>query len=142
VFGDIMVNESEVTRNKPISESVNDVSGSIVDAAYTVHKYLGPGLLEGVYEVCLAYELRERGHIVETELAVPVIYKGIRLEAGLRLDMLVDNCVIIELKAIEKLAPIHEAQVLTYLKLTGHRVGLLINFNSCQIKDGIKRMVC
>ena len=141
MFGDSVGNETDVTKIKPISESVNDVSGSIVDAAYTVHKYLGPGLLESVYEVCLAYELTERGHTVVTELVVPVIYKNIRLETGLRLDMLVDNCVIIELKAIEKLIPIHEAQVLTYLKLTGHRVGLLINFNSCQIKDGIKRVV-
>lgn len=121
--------------------SINDVSGSIVDAAYNVHKYLGPGLLESVYEICLAYELRERGHVVKTEVAVPVIYKGIKLESSLRLDMLIDNCVIIEVKAIEKLIPIHEAQVLTYLKLINKRVGLLINFNSCQIKDGIKRII-
>jgi GxxExxY protein len=136
-----MGNKSEVTKYEPIPVSINDVSGSIIDAAYTVHKYLGAGLLEGVYEVCLAYELRERGHIVETEVVVPIIYKDVRLESGLRLDMLVDNCVIIENKAIEKLIPVHEAQVLTYLKLTGKRVGLLINFNTCQIKDGIKRIV-
>ena len=100
-----------------------------------------PGLLESVYEVCLAYELKEKGLKIEQQVSVPVVYKKIRLETGFRIDILVEKSVIVELKAVENLLPIHEAQVLTYLKLTGYRVGLLLNFNEVLIKNGIKRIV-
>jgi len=125
---------------------VNDTATAILDAAFTVHRNLGPGLLcfairaESVYETCLIYELRERGYIVENQVTVPVHYKNITLETGLRLDIIVDNSIIVEVKAIDEIAPIHEAQILTYLKLTGHRIGYLINFNSFHLKDGIKRL--
>ncbi len=125
---------------EPIPKHVNDLATIILDAAFEVHKTLGPGLLESVYLACLIYELREKGLIVEYQVVVPVHYKDIILETGLRLDIIVNNTIIIEIKAIEELAPIHEAQLLTYLKLTGHRVGYLINFNSYHLKDGIKRL--
>jgi len=125
---------------EPISEQVDAVARQIVDAALAVHRFLGPGLIESVYEVCLCYELSQRGVSFESQLPVPVHYKGIRLDADLRLDLLVEGCVIVELKAVEKLLPIFEAQLLTYLKLTGKRVGLLINFNVPLLKDGIKRL--
>ena len=112
-----------------------------MDAAYTVHRALGPGLLESVYEVCLAHELTRRGHKVERQVSLPVVYDSVRLDAGLRLDLLVENSVVIEVKAVEALLPVHQAQLLTYLKLTGHRLGLLLNFNVPVIKDGIRRMV-
>jgi len=126
---------------KPIPAQTDAVARQIVDAAYTVHKALGPGLLENVYEVCLAYELRKRNLDVAEQVILPVVYDGIRLDAGLRLDLLVNKCVIVELKAVEHLSPVHKAQVLTYLKLTGHRLALLINFNVPIIKDGIERIV-
>ena len=127
--------------NKQIPARVNDVSGQIVDAAIQVHRTLGPGLLENVYELCLEHELKKRGLAVSRQVALPVVYGGIELEAGLRLDLLVEDCVIVELKACESLLPIHRAQVLTYLRLSGHRVGLLINFNAELIKQGIKRII-
>lgn len=113
----------------------------IVDAAYKVHTTLGPGLLESVYETCLAYELTKRGLNVQRQVIVPVIYDGVQLDTGLRLDLLVDNQVIIELKAVEKMNPVFEAQVLTYLKLSAKRLGFLINFNVPIIKSGIKRVI-
>jgi GxxExxY protein len=106
-----------------------------------MHSVLGPGLLESVYEVCLAHELSKREIVVARQVSLPVIYDGIRLDADLRLDLLVDGRLIIELKTVEQLLPIHSAQVLTYLKVTGHRLGLLINFNVPLIKDGIKRVI-
>ncbi|MCX7422637.1 MAG: GxxExxY protein [Planctomycetia bacterium] len=126
---------------EPIPERVEWVAKQLVDAAYKVHKALGPGLLESVYESCLCHELTKRGIPFRRQLELPVVYDGIRLDAGLRLDLLVDECVIVELKAVEKHNTLFEAQLLTYLKLTGHRLGLLINFNVELIKDGIKRMV-
>jgi len=125
---------------EPIPENINKITQSILGAAYEVHTVLGPGLLESIYETCLAYELRQRGHLVEKQVILPVIYKGIHMDAGLRMDLIVDSCVIIEIKVVDTLLPIHEAQLLTYLKLTGYRVGLLMNFNSCHLKDGIKRI--
>ncbi len=125
---------------EPISLETERVAKLIVDAAFQVHKALGPGLLESVYETCLAYELRQCGVKVETQVALPVVYKGIRLDAGMRLDMLVENLVIVELKAVEIMLPLFEAQLLTYLKLTNRRLGLLINFVPA-IKSGIKRLV-
>jgi GxxExxY protein len=125
----------------PISVEVEQVGKAVLNAAYRVHTALGPGLLESVYEACLAYEIQESGLLVETQVAVPVIYKSIRLEDGLRLDLLVEKCVIIEIKAVETMNPIYEAQLLTYLRLTGVRLGFLINFTVPHLKNGIERMV-
>lgn len=126
---------------EPIPERTEWVATQLVDAAYKVHKALGPGLLESVYEACLCHELTKRGIPFRRQLELPVVYDGIRLDAGLRLDLLVDECVIVELKAVEKHNSLFEAQLLTYLKLTGHRLGLLINFNVELIKNGIQRIV-
>lgn len=123
------------------SEKVERTAAAIVDAAYKVHCELGPGLLESVYETCLEYELKKRGMKVLSQEKVPVFYDGQRLDADLRLDLLVEDCVIVEVKAVESIAPVFKAQVLSYLKLTGHRLGLLINFNVPMIKDGIKRII-
>jgi GxxExxY protein len=123
---------------QPIPGEVDQLARLVVDAAFTVHSKLGPGLLESVYEVCLVHE--KRGPTVERQVPLPVIYDGITLEAGLRLDLVINRSLIVENKAIESLLPIHEAQVLTYLKLTGYRLGLLINFNVALIKDGIRRI--
>ncbi|MFN2399154.1 MAG: GxxExxY protein [Gemmatimonadaceae bacterium] len=120
---------------------IYDVSGQVVDAAMKVHSALGPGLLEGAYEACLVHELRKRGLRVIAQLPIPVVYDGIRIELGYRADLLVGDAVVVELKAVAKLLPIHEAQLLSYLKLSGHCVGLLINFHVLHLKDGIKRMV-
>lgn len=117
------------------------VASTIVDASLKVHKALGPGLLESVYEACLSHELRLRGLKVEGQVVVPVIYEGLKIDAALRLDMLVNDLVIVELKAVEKIIPVYEAQMLSYLKLTKKRLGLLINFNVVLIKDGIRRIV-
>jgi GxxExxY protein len=117
------------------------IATEIVDAAFKVHSQLGAGLLECIYVACLVYELRKRGLQVETEVIVPVFYDGVRPDVGLRLDLLVKGKVIIEAKAVEKIIPVHDAQLLTYLKLSQHRLGFLINFNTKLIKDGIKRFV-
>jgi len=119
----------------------NEISGAVVDAAMKVHTALGPGLLESAYAACLRHELIKRGLKVASEVPVPVVYDGIKLEAGYKLDLLVEDTVIVELKAIEALAPIHQAQLISYLKLTGKPIGLLINFHSLHLKDGIKRFV-
>ena len=121
--------------------TVNDVTGRVVDAAMRVHSVLGPGLLEGAYEACLAYELRTRGLRVLTQLPLPVVYERVRIELGYRIDVLVEGTVIVEVKAVTKLLPIHHAQLLSYLKLSGHAVGLLLNFHEPHLKDGIKRIV-
>ena len=122
-----------------IPDDVNAVARIVVDAAFRVHSTLGPGLLERVYEVCLAHELRKRGLAVETQVELPVVYDGVRLDAGMRIDMLVTGKVLVELKAVETVLPVHKAQVLTYLKLTGYRLGLLINFNVPIIRQAIHR---
>jgi GxxExxY protein len=119
---------------------INDISGQIVDAAMKVHTALGPGLLESAYQACLAYELRQRGLQVETEVELPVHYDGIRLDVGYRLDMLVESQVIVELKSVETVIPLHEAQLLSYLKLSGNKIGLLINFKVARLKNGIIRL--
>ena len=124
-----------------IPSRTDEIAKVVVDAAYTVHRALGPGLLESVYEVCLVHELVKRGLKVERQVSLPVVYDSVRLDAGLRLDLLVENAVIVELKAVEVVLPVHATQLLTYLKLTGHRLGLLINFNVRLIKDGIQRIV-
>jgi GxxExxY protein len=125
----------------PIPAETERVGKSVLDAAYRVHSALGPGLLESVYETCLVYEIRAAGLDVETQVAVPVIYRDMRLEGGLRLDLLVEKCVIVEIKAVETMNPVYEAQLLTYLRLTCTRLGFLINFTVPHLKDGIKRMV-
>lgn len=120
---------------------IEEIGKQIVDSAIKVHRALGPGLLESAYQFCLAYELRKRGLQVETEVPQPVVYDGQRLDVGYRLDMLVENTVIIENKAVEAILPIHEAQLLTYLRLRDCRLGYLINWNVHLIKNGIQRMV-
>jgi GxxExxY protein len=119
----------------------NEVSGQVVNAAMKVHSVLGPGLLESAYEACLAHELRTRNLRVQTQIELPVRYEGIVIDAGYRIDMLVADAVLVELKAVERLMPIHEAQLLSYLKLSGRKLGLLINFNVVHLRDGIKRIV-
>ena len=121
--------------------TVNDLTGLILKKAYEVHSALGPGLLESAYEECLCFELAECGLTVERQKALPVIYKSIRMDAGYRLDILVNDTVIVELKAVEALSPIHAAQLLTYMKLSHKRYGLLINFNVKSLKEGIKRYI-
>jgi GxxExxY protein len=130
------------TQRDPISERVNRAARITVDAAFAVHSRLGPGLLESVYERCLVHAVRRRGLLVETQKLVPIEFEGMHLSAALRMDMLVDGCLIVEVKAIDSLLPVHKAQVLTYLKLSGHRLGLLINFNVPLIKGGITRVAC
>jgi len=126
---------------EPIPQAVDRVATIVVDAAFAVHKNLGPGLLESVYETCLCHELKKRGLEFKRQLAVPIVYDGVTLDAGLRLDLLVEDCVIVEVKAVDKMNPLFEAQVMTYLKLTKRRVGLLFNFNVEMIRDGIQRIV-
>jgi len=120
---------------------INDTSGAVVDSAIKVHSALGPGLLESAYHACLAHELRKRGLIVLTHVALPVMYEDIKLDLGYRVDLLVERSVVVELKAVTRLMPIHEAQLLSYLKLGGFRAGLLINFHVDRLKNGIKRMI-
>jgi len=122
-------------------ESLNAISGQIVDASMRIHTILGPGLLESAYEACLALELRKRGLRVETQLPLPVSYDGVRADLGYRLDLLVENEVVVELKAIETVLPVHKAQLLSYLRLGGKRLGLLINFHVERMRDGITRIV-
>lgn len=124
----------EPTERDPLTEK-------IIGAAIEVHRNLGPGLLESVYETCLAYELRQMGLVVECQVALPVLYKDVKLEAGFRIDLLVEGRVLVELKAVEKIIPLHERQVLTYMRLSGMKTGLLLNFNVFLMKDGIQRMV-
>jgi GxxExxY protein len=133
--------KTTVKNFKPIPLEVEAVGKKILDAAYTVHSALGPGLLESVYEACTAYEARNRGVDVETQVAIPVKYQTIFIETGLRLDLWAEKSVIVEFKSVEIMHPLYEAQLLTYLKITGCRLGYLINFNVKHLKDGIKRMV-
>jgi GxxExxY protein len=118
---------------------INQLTEKIIGCAIEVHKRLGPGLLESAYEECLSYELKCAGLAIERQVPVPVVYKDIKLECGYRIDILVEKAVIIELKAIETLAPVHEAQILTYMKFANKTMGLLINFNVTLLKNGIKR---
>jgi GxxExxY protein len=120
--------------------NINSISGSIVDSAMKVHSKLGAGLLESAYEACLKYELTKRGLKVLSQVTLPVVYDGVEIDLGYRIDLMVEDTVIVELKAVEKVLPIHEAQLLSYLKLSGKRLGLLINFNVLHLVDGIKRI--
>ncbi len=122
-------------------DRANELSNQIIGAAIEVHKTLGPGLLESAYQACHQRELELRGVALQTEVALPLEYKGVKLECGYRMDEVVDGLVVVEIKAVDCLQPIHEAQLLTYLRLTGLWLGLLINFNVPVLKQGIKRMV-
>jgi GxxExxY protein len=126
---------------EPIPDRVNFLSNRVIDCAIKVHKELGPGLIESVYETCLFYELRKAEFAVERQVKLPIIYDGIKLDAELRLDIWVERSLIIEVKAVDGLHPVHQAQLMTYLKLTRNRLGLLINFNVQLLKNGIKRVV-
>lgn len=126
--------ENELDNRDPLTDKV-------IGLAIAVHRELGPGLLESAYEECLCFELRENGLVHARQVALPVSYKGVRLDCGYRLDITVERQLIIEIKAVERLLPIHQAQMLTYLRLSRIRVGLLMNFNSLVLKDGIRRLV-
>jgi len=121
--------------------SENEVGNVVLGAAMKVHSALGPGLLESAYEVCLAHEIGKHKLVVTRQLALPISYDGLLLDTGYRLDLLVDDRVIVELKSVEKFAPIHSAQLLSYLKLSGLKLGYLLNFNVVHMRDGIKRIV-
>lgn len=125
----------------PIPDSLDQIAKVIVDAAFRVHTALGPGLLESVYEQCLCHELHKRKIHFQSQVNLPIAYDDIQIDSGLRLDLLVGDQVVVELKAVERLLPLFEAQLLTYLKLSGKRLGLLINFNVPVIRDGIRRIV-
>jgi len=136
---------SGITRSNGATEKVlldSELTDQIIGCAMVVHSALGPGLLESVYEACLEYELKISGLQVERQKLLPVRYKNIKLDDGLRMDMVVNNRVVIELKCVERLQPVHDAQLFTYLKLSGIRTGLLLNFYTKLLKDGIKRIVC
>ena len=125
----------------PIPPEAERIGKAVLDAAFKIHTALGPGLLESVYETCTAFELRQSGLRALTQVALPVIYQGIKMDAGLRPDMVVEECVIVEFKSVDTMHPIFDAQLITYLKLTGVRLGFLINFNVVHLKNGIKRIV-
>ncbi|MBW2590439.1 MAG: GxxExxY protein [Deltaproteobacteria bacterium] len=124
-----------------LSKKEESIAKKVVDAAYTVHKILGPGLLEKVYEVCFCHELSKRKLKYQRQVDIPVVYDGIIFDEGLRLDVLVEDLIICELKAVENMNPVWEAQILSHLKLTGKRLGFLINFNVSLVKNGIKRII-
>ena len=120
---------------------INEISGQVVDAAMKVHSALGPGLLESAYEACLVFELHQRGLKALSQMELPVVYDSVKIDVGYRIDVLVEDAVIVELKSVEKVLPIHTAQLLSYLKLSGKKLGLLMNFNTLHLKDGITRLV-
>jgi GxxExxY protein len=133
-------NQEDIGMKKLSMEELNKITEAIIGAAIEVHRALGPGLLESAYVTCLVYELRERGFKVLQEVPLPLVYKEVKLDCGYRLDLLVNDAVIVEVKSVESLAPIHEAQLLSYLKLADCKIGLLINFNVKMLKQGIKRL--
>jgi GxxExxY protein len=120
---------------------LNDISSRIICSSIKVHKTLGPGLLDSAYEACQLYELHKDGLKVESQVGLPINYNGVALDVGYRVDILVEGSIIVELKSVEKILPIHEAQLISYLRLSGKKLGLIINFNVLMLKDGIKRMV-
>ena len=123
------------------NSTVQQVSHAIITAAMRVHTELGPGLLESTYTACLQYELKKAEFRSEAQVGLPVVYDGVKLDLGYRIDLLVENLVIVELKSVDAISPVHQAQILSYLKLSGKSLGLLINFNVVHLKDGIKRFV-
>jgi GxxExxY protein len=135
------MDQNNIKHFQPIKEETEKIGKACLDAAFKVHTNLGPGLLESVYERALLYELNKMGLFFENQRLLPIRYDNIQMESSLRIDLLVENCVIVELKATENIIPLYEAQLLTYLKLSGIRLGYLINFNVLHLKNGIKRMV-
>jgi GxxExxY protein len=133
---------AEGAETAEMGKSINEITESIIGAAMAVHREVGPGLLESAYEACLAFELAERGLSFERQKELPLMYHGVKTACGYRMDFLVEEQVVVELKAAERVEPIHEAQILSYLKLSGCKVGLLINFNVKVLKNGIRRLVC
>jgi len=125
----------------PLPEQTELTAKHVVDAAVKIHSALGPGLLESVYEKCLGIELAKRDVDYDRQVSVPIVYEGVAVEPGLRIDLIANKCVVVELKSSEKLLPVHEAQLLTYLKLSGMRLGLLLNFNVALMKQGIRRII-
>lgn len=143
IFGKFVANiltamKDELIRNLSVQ---NRYSGQVVNSAMKVHSKLGPGLLENAYEVCLIHELKTRGLAVQAQVELPVKYDGIKMDIGYRIDLLIEHCLIVELKAVEKIMPLHRAQLISYLKLSGIRLGLLINFNTISLRDGIQRII-
>lgn len=122
-------------------EELNELSGKIIEFSINVHKVLGPGMLEGAYEICLIHELVKHGFKVQSQVTLPIVYDGIRLDAGYRIDLLVEDSVIVELKVVEHVLPVHEAQLLSYLRMSNLKLGLLINFNQKLLRDGVRRVV-
>lgn len=133
--------EAPRTQREPLPEEVNALARLVVEAAFRVHSTLGPGLLESVYEACLGYELEKAGKPTERQIHLPVRYDNMRLHASLRLDLVVEHAIVIDVKAVESILPVHIAQMLTYLKLTGLRLGFVINFNVPLIREGIRRII-
>ncbi len=135
------VDQKHALRSGDEKDSVNKITGEIIGAAIEVHKVLGPGLLESAYEECLCHELGLKGIAFERQVPLPMEYKGIKLDCGYRMDLVVEKHIIVELKTVNKIDPIHEAQLLTYMRLRSERLGLIINFNVPVLKNGIKRIV-
>ena len=131
---------SHVAR-EPLPVDLNLISGDIVDAAIEVHSHLGPGLLESAYEACLLYELHQRGFPAVQQVPLPVEFKGVKIDAAYRMDLVVSDAVVVEVKSVDSIAPIHKAELLSYLKLSGKKLGLLLNFNVTLLKHGIVRLV-
>lgn len=129
-----------MSQYEPIPPEAEETASLVIEAAFRVHRALGPGLLESVYETCLCHELKKLGVTIARQHYLPIVYDGIRLDAGLRLDVLVNEQVIVELKAVEEVSPLHKAQVITYLRLSEKRLGLLIKFNTKLLKDGLSRI--
>lgn len=125
--------------NAPIPSEIDALAREIVDAGTKVHRTLGPGLLESVYELCLVHELTKRGLKPQRQVSLPVVYDDVKLDGGLRIDLLVNGLIVVEVKAVEGLLPVHQSQILTYLKLSGCRLGFLMNFNVPLLKDGLRR---
>ncbi|MCD1293863.1 GxxExxY protein [Methanocella sp. CWC-04] len=136
-----VLNERKARDFQPIPEETERIVKEVVDACFSVHYETGSGLLESVYEDCLLEELRMRGIFSESQVEIPLKYKGTKIRSRLRLDLLVENQIIIELKAIDSILPLHKSQLITYLKLSGNRVGLIVNFNAQHLRDGISRIV-
>ena len=135
------MNHEEHEEHKGFTKGLEAVASAVVDSAFKVHRALGAGLLESAYERCLAYELTSRGLNVQTQVAMPLVYGGLTIGSGYRIDLLVEDAVIVEVKAIDALLRVHEAQMLTYLKLSRRRIGFLMNFNVALIKQGIRRFI-
>jgi GxxExxY protein len=135
-----MFTTEDTEDTEPEGNGVDRISAAVIGCAIDVHRFLGPGLLESAYEICLAHELMSRGHEVERQRHMPVIYRGIKIDCAYRLDLVVDELLIVEVKAVESLQPIHSAQLLSYLRLSGLPLGLLINFNVGLLKQGVRRL--